>query len=94
VILVTPQLAKPINRDDIMLPTDSYVEPNDLEFYLLGMNRGYVPAESAEVLVEEEALVEEEDRIDEEGLIYMDQPLPAAGSGGVEESFGHSVEGN
>jgi len=94
VILVTPQLVKPINRDDITLPTDSYVEPNDLEFYLLGMNRGRIVKTSDEALAEEETLVEEEGPIDEEGLIYMDQPLPASGSGGVEESFGHSVDDN
>jgi len=105
VILVTPQLVKPINRDDITLPTDSYVEPNDLEFYLLGMNRGRTISDNDEALAEEETLVEEEgfeeeglneedDRIDEAGLIYMDQPLPATGTGGVEESFGHSLEEN
>jgi len=100
VILVTPHLVKPINRDDITLPTDSYVEPSDLEFYLLGMNRGRTVSDNDEALVEEETLVEEEglneedDRIDEAGLIYMDQPLPATGTGGVEESFGHSLEEN
>ncbi|MGF1764998.1 type II and III secretion system protein family protein [Aliivibrio kagoshimensis] len=36
IILVTPRLAKPVDRDKITLPTDGFVEPNDLEFYLLG----------------------------------------------------------
>lgn len=36
VILVTPHLAKPLNPEDIRLPTDGYIEPSDLEFYLLG----------------------------------------------------------
>ena len=36
VIFVTPHLAKPIDPDKIRLPTDSFVPPNDLEFYLLG----------------------------------------------------------
>ncbi len=36
VILVTPRLAKPIDRSKVTLPTDAYVEPNDLEYYLLG----------------------------------------------------------
>ncbi|MGF1759197.1 type II and III secretion system protein family protein [Photobacterium sagamiensis] len=36
VILVTPRLAKPVRQQDITLPTDSFVEPNDWEFYLLG----------------------------------------------------------
>ncbi len=36
VILVTPRLAKPIDRSKIKLPTDAFVEPNDLKYYLLG----------------------------------------------------------
>lgn len=36
VILVTPRLAKPIDRDKVTLPTDAFVSPNDLEYYLLG----------------------------------------------------------
>jgi pilus assembly protein CpaC len=36
VILVTPHLAKPIPHDQIKLPTDYYVAPDDIEFYLLG----------------------------------------------------------
>lgn len=36
VILVTPHLAKPIPHDQISLPTDNYVAPDDIDFYLLG----------------------------------------------------------
>lgn len=36
VILVTPRLATPIDRRRITLPTDGFVAPNDVEFYLLG----------------------------------------------------------
>ncbi|MDW6002354.1 type II and III secretion system protein family protein [Vibrio mangrovi] len=36
VILVTPRLAKPIDRSKVTLPTDRFVEPNDVEYYLLG----------------------------------------------------------
>lgn len=38
VILVTPRLAKPIDRNRVTLPTDGFVAPSDLEFYLLGKN--------------------------------------------------------
>lgn len=38
VILVTPQLAKPIDRNAVQLPTDNYVEPSDWQFYLMGKN--------------------------------------------------------
>ncbi len=40
VIFVTPHLAKPIAEKDIRLPTDSFIPPNDLEFYLLGKMEG------------------------------------------------------
>ncbi|MBL4259766.1 type II and III secretion system protein family protein [Vibrio fluvialis] len=36
VILVTPRLAKPIDRSKVTLPTDAFVEPTDLKYYLLG----------------------------------------------------------
>jgi pilus assembly protein CpaC len=36
VILVTPRLVKPLPPEQVRLPTDSFVEPNDFEFYLLG----------------------------------------------------------
>lgn len=40
VIMVTPRLAKPISPEDIRLPTDSFIEPNDTDFYLLGRMEG------------------------------------------------------
>lgn len=40
VILVTPRLAKPLSPEDIRLPTDSFIEPTDLEFYFLGRTEG------------------------------------------------------
>jgi len=40
VILVTPHLAKPLPKSKIKLPTDSYVEPSDLDFYLWGHMEG------------------------------------------------------
>jgi pilus assembly protein CpaC len=40
IIIVTPHLVKPLNLEDQPLPTDYYVEPNDLEFYLFGMLEG------------------------------------------------------
>lgn len=36
VILVTPRLAQPLPRGKARLPTDSYTEPSDLDFYLRG----------------------------------------------------------
>jgi pilus assembly protein CpaC len=40
VILVTPRLAKPVSKEQVKLPTDSFVEPNDLDFYLWGHMEG------------------------------------------------------
>jgi pilus assembly protein CpaC len=40
VILVTPHLAKPLAKDRVKLPTDSFVEPNQLDFYLWGHMEG------------------------------------------------------
>jgi pilus assembly protein CpaC len=40
VILVTPHLAKPLAKDHAKLPTDSFVEPSKLDFYLWGHMEG------------------------------------------------------
>ncbi|MEZ8991086.1 type II and III secretion system protein family protein [Vibrio breoganii] len=50
VILVTPRLATPIDRNKVTLPTDGFVEPTDLEFYLIGKSSYYDP----ELVVPEE----------------------------------------
>src|SRR5262245_45255901 len=47
VIIVTPHLAKPLGPGPHALPTDSYIEPSALEFYLLGRLEGY-PGETAQ----------------------------------------------
>ncbi|KFX69236.1 pilus assembly protein CpaC [Pseudomonas taeanensis MS-3] len=40
VILVTPHLAKPVDARSVRLPTDNFVEPSDMDFYLLGKTKG------------------------------------------------------
>jgi pilus assembly protein CpaC len=40
VVLATPHLVKPTTVTATRLPTDKYVDPNDLEFYLLGCVEG------------------------------------------------------
>jgi len=40
IIIATPHLVKPIDGDQQPLPTDYYVEPNDAEFYVLGLMEG------------------------------------------------------
>jgi pilus assembly protein CpaC len=40
IVIVTPHLVKPLDVAKQTLPTDQYVEPSDLEFYLLGNLEG------------------------------------------------------
>jgi pilus assembly protein CpaC len=40
VVLVTPHLVKPLAATATRLPTDAYIEPTDVEFYLLGRTEG------------------------------------------------------
>ena len=40
VILVTPHLAKPVDARNVRLPTERFVAPSDLEFYLMGKTKG------------------------------------------------------
>jgi pilus assembly protein CpaC len=47
VILVTPRLARPLPKDRIRLPTDDFIEPGNMEFYLLGRMEGKPPRNSA-----------------------------------------------
>jgi pilus assembly protein CpaC len=43
VIVVTPYLVKPVNSNQIMLPTDGYVPPNDIDRWLNGRLNSEVP---------------------------------------------------
>lgn len=40
VIMVTPRLVKPLDKRNQRLPTDSFIEPSDCEFYLMGVLQG------------------------------------------------------
>ncbi|WP_175534722.1 type II and III secretion system protein family protein [Thiocapsa roseopersicina] len=43
VIFVTPRLARSFDPTQVKLPTDSFVEPSDLEFYLMGRLKARPP---------------------------------------------------
>lgn len=75
VILVTPRLAQPIDRNKVTLPTDGYVEPTDLEYYLIGTSPYYDP---------ERVIPNSEKR-------SQRAPVPPASQGGSEGQFGHSL---
>jgi pilus assembly protein CpaC len=49
VILVTPHLAKPVDARAVRLPTERFVEPSDLDFYLLGKTKGNAPGRAVPV---------------------------------------------
>ncbi|MGI9285752.1 MAG: type II and III secretion system protein family protein [Pseudomonadales bacterium] len=76
VIMVTPHLAKPINKNKIHLPTDDFVDPSVIEFYLLG--KGMVPSKRGSIaqLLDQKA-----------GKSALDMPE----GGGVEGTFGHDL---
>jgi len=79
VILVTPRLAKPVDRSKIRLPTDGFVEPSDLSYYLLGrMSRIGEPeaTESATQTETQQSSVE---------------TTPGNTGEGIEGQFGHSL---
>jgi len=48
VIMVTPRLAKPMSPGDIRLPTDSFIEPSDMDFYVMGRMEGKRPRHETE----------------------------------------------
>lgn len=90
VIMVTPQLARPMARRTQRLPTDSYVEPAAWEFYLLGRTGGTSFHRRA-------------DRGDtQRSSPNAQEPTPTSRtaptqgppvtSGGVEADFGHALE--
>ena len=51
VIIATPRLVKPLDTTNQTLPTDFYIEPNDLEFYVLGMMEGKGEGRSDDIRV-------------------------------------------
>ncbi|MEZ9130297.1 type II and III secretion system protein family protein [Vibrio breoganii] len=75
VILVTPRLAKPIDRNKVTLPTDGFVEPTDIEFYLIG-GSSYIDPTLQE--------------LDPNDSDLKDNQAVSSSNVGVEGSFGHS----
>lgn len=103
VILVTPVLAKPIDPDQIDLPTDNFVEPSDFAFYLLGRTLGAPPKaqsaseSSSDTAAEQPASdVEPTDAQAEQqttATSYAAPPLTTVtgNNGGLENNYGHSM---
>ncbi len=83
VIMVTPILAKPMDKKLSHLPTDSFVEPSDIEFYLLGRAEGQVRS-SSRIAIAKEAPVTDTPSSTDTGIVSH--------SGGVSGQFGHGFE--
>lgn len=83
VIMVTPYLAQPINNKVKTLPTDSFVEPSDLRFYLLGKTYNNVKPGSTN-----------QSHIGETSNNFSSTYLPQIidYGGGVDGTFGHTIE--
>ncbi|GAA4879572.1 type II and III secretion system protein family protein [Ferrimonas pelagia] len=77
VILVTPRLVRPVNKDDLLLPTDGFVDPTDLGFYLMGQlskrDLDQQPDTSPNAPVAQEPIA------------------PATDGGGTQNKYGHSL---
>ncbi len=76
VIMVTPRLVRPFNKQQVSLPTDGFIEPNDLEFYLLGRmsQRARVSDQAPAVQPESNTGIN-----------------PAMNEGGMEQTYGQSL---
>lgn len=79
VILVTPRLAKPVDRRRITLPTDGFVSPNDVEFYLLG--------KGASLDFDKYQLDSGANAVEQNQTDYQFN----SGEGGTDGQFGHSL---
>ncbi|MGR5118540.1 type II and III secretion system protein family protein [Vibrio astriarenae] len=75
VILVTPRLAQPVDRNRITLPTDAFVEPSDFEYYLLGKG----------AKIDNDAVRDNTPRASSSTSIIENS------KGGTEGAFGHSL---
>lgn len=87
VIMVTPYLATPMNNRLATLPTDSFVEPSDATFYLLGKTYGSTEGRRA---------TSNSGRGSTAATSTWDDSLLTStlggNQGGVEGKFGHTIE--
>ena len=82
VIMVTAMLAQPMDKPLSHLPTDSFVEPSDVEFYLLGKVHGKRKRDKGESGTD----------MPSSGVSQPVDTGISSHSGGVDGQFGHSVE--
>ncbi|RMH09614.1 MAG: type II and III secretion system protein family protein [Nitrospirae bacterium] len=90
VVIVTPRLVKPLDIKTQSLPTDSYLEPNDFEFMLMGYMEGAKKVISAS---NGQSKPRSESGNNEQLVAQESTPqlLPVPIEGGLEGPFGHLV---
>lgn len=75
IVIVTPRLVKPIDQAQYAVPTDSYLEPNDFEFLLMGYMEGVYDSKRGGITLEQSS--------EPEAHLLIPQ------GGGLEGQFGH-----
>ncbi|MCZ6800519.1 MAG: type II and III secretion system protein family protein, partial [Nitrospirae bacterium] len=75
IVIVTPRLVKPIDQAQYALPTDSYLEPNDFEFMLMGYMEGVYDSKRGGITMDQSR--------EPEAHLLIPQ------GGGLEGQFGH-----
>ncbi|WP_371379432.1 type II and III secretion system protein family protein [Thalassotalea aquiviva] len=78
VILVTPRLVRPFNKQNIVLPTDNFVPVDDLSFYLLGQMTPRHPPKTQDSL----------NQIENRNTVMLPD------SGGTKQVYGHQLTNN
>jgi pilus assembly protein CpaC len=91
VILVTPTLAQPFNAEDIALPGDGFVEPSDLEFYLLGRTHKVVARTQPQPMPAKQEGEADGSVAQSYPVEGVTDPVLQSGAGGTESKFGHSI---
>lgn len=91
VILVTPTLAQPFNAGDIALPGDGFVEPSDVEFYLLGRTHKVISRAEPEAMPAKEGETSDGAVAQSYPVEGVTDPVLQSGAGGTESKFGHSI---
>lgn len=76
VIMVTPRLVRPFNKNGVALPTDNFVASSDVDFYLLGKMSERKSPDSA-------------DKSTNQAQGVNDDLLP--NNGGTQEKYGHEL---
>ncbi len=91
VILVTPTLVQAMSQPISKLPTDSFIEPSDIEFYLMGKINGTPRRKKAGDHDPNNGTNTTDEVIDNQEQSQRAQLEVSPQTGGVDGQFGHSI---